>query len=889
MSIALPVLAGHNGAGAAVNPWQKGHDKIKHSRAAKWRAASLIAVHVAIGVHVLLWLWRGRTLSPVEPSESMQTLREGIVNAGFVFFSLAILSTAILGRWFCGWGCHMIALQDLCSWIMTRMGIRPKPFRARLLLWVPLGLAIYMFVWPVLHREVLRPLLMDARGRLPWFWGQSDPLPGLTAGFVVKDFWGPFGPWWMAAPFALTCTFAVVYFLGSKGFCTYGCPYGGFFAPADRLALGKIRVTDACEGCGHCTAVCTSNVRVHEEVRDFGMVVDPGCMKCMDCVSVCPNDALYFGLGRPAVLAKPRNDAARETAKEAKKLRAARYDLKWYEEVAVLGLFVVFFYCFRGMLNLVPMLMADAMAGILAFCTWKVWSMRPVKWGGTPNMRLQSKQLRYRGRLTAGGRVLLAGTALGIALAAWGGYVKAERMAADYGYSTLRTPLNVALRPDYQATPEEVAAARSALAALHRSESVLSGGAGWRLTPDEEVNAAYMNVLLGDLDESLRRMERVIDYGHPKDSLISQIAALMQAKATRDAGGTLNPEQQGTLAAKIVALNERALALHPDLDGARLFLSGRTLQQGALTPGPGFTKAAIAAARAMWNGPSTEKAPRPETFISMARLELAIGGDDARARASKLAERADAAVHSHSADERLAVAGLFAQLGDRDRAISMAEEAPRKARGLGLPAVSSAGLLVSLDQGEKAGKLVEQGLARADEVGPHTGQLRTIANAAGVLVQLGRMDEALALFKRAAALATKAGDSAWDLYGIGLQVWQIGTTHPDGNFLLEGIKQLEAARDQAPDSAVIRHDLAGAYYSAERRQDAEREMRAAAELADTNAFLARRLSGLLAEMGKAQESVQWEAIAQRREQAAKPPKSPPADRLTPPLPPPPSR
>ena len=28
-----------------------------------------------------------------------------------------------------------------------------------------------------------------------------------------------------------------------------------------------------------------------------GMVVDPGCMKCMDCVSVCPNDALYFGFG----------------------------------------------------------------------------------------------------------------------------------------------------------------------------------------------------------------------------------------------------------------------------------------------------------------------------------------------------------------------------------------------------------------------------------------------------------------------------------------------------------------------------------------------------------------------------------------------------------------
>ncbi len=31
------------------------------------------------------------------------------------------------------------------------------------------------------------------------------------------------------------------------------------------------------------------------------MVVDPGCMKCMDCISVCPNDALYFGFGKPTI------------------------------------------------------------------------------------------------------------------------------------------------------------------------------------------------------------------------------------------------------------------------------------------------------------------------------------------------------------------------------------------------------------------------------------------------------------------------------------------------------------------------------------------------------------------------------------------------------------
>ena len=71
-------------------------------------------------------------------------------------------------------------------------------------------------------------------------------------------------------PFLLICGFVIVYFLGAKGFCTYACPYAGFFAPADTVSPGRIVVDhDKCEGCGHCTAVCTSNVRVHEEIRDL--------------------------------------------------------------------------------------------------------------------------------------------------------------------------------------------------------------------------------------------------------------------------------------------------------------------------------------------------------------------------------------------------------------------------------------------------------------------------------------------------------------------------------------------------------------------------------------------------------------------------------------------
>ena len=101
------------------------------------RFAVLIVVQLLMIVHVVQWLAMGTTLAPIEPSESIQTVREGVITVGFVFFVLAIGSTMIFGRYFCGWGCHVILLQDWCGRLLARIGVRPKPFRSRLLRWLP--------------------------------------------------------------------------------------------------------------------------------------------------------------------------------------------------------------------------------------------------------------------------------------------------------------------------------------------------------------------------------------------------------------------------------------------------------------------------------------------------------------------------------------------------------------------------------------------------------------------------------------------------------------------------------------------------------------------------------------------------------------------------------
>ena len=73
-------------------------DGIRGSRTSRWRAAVLSLLTLLMVVHVVQWRLMGTTISPIEPSEAMYTLQRGAINAGLIFFSLAILGTLIFGR-----------------------------------------------------------------------------------------------------------------------------------------------------------------------------------------------------------------------------------------------------------------------------------------------------------------------------------------------------------------------------------------------------------------------------------------------------------------------------------------------------------------------------------------------------------------------------------------------------------------------------------------------------------------------------------------------------------------------------------------------------------------------------------------------------------------------
>lgn len=461
--VALPVLPGHGGG-------------VRASRMSRRRAATLIAVHVIMIAHVAHWLAAGRTLSPLEPSEAMYTLNDGYLNAGFLLFAGALLATFAFGRFFCGWGCHVVAYQDLCAWLLKKIGIKPKPFRSRFLYYAPLALAMYMFVWPTVYR----------------LW-VAAPFPTVTNHVVKADFWATFPGPIVAVLTVIVCGFLIVYVLGGKGFCTYGCPYGGFFAPVDRLAVGRILVTDACRHCGHCTAACSSNVRVHEEVALYGMVVDPGCMKCMDCVSVCPNDALHFGFARPAIGRKP-------TAPR----RPLPYDYALWEECAMIVVGVASLLAYRGLYDAVPLLMSMGMAAITAYVFIKL--VRLIR---AANVRFQNLQFKR------GGRVTRAGVAFGVVAVAVLG-LTAHSGAVQYaGWRGHRMRLAVGIGDEVWGADNDVWSQASARrrALIDRGIAYLRAADAWGLDAKYQVWQDLANLYLARDDVAaaetvVRRMTR---------------------------------------------------------------------------------------------------------------------------------------------------------------------------------------------------------------------------------------------------------------------------------------------------------------------------------------------------------------------------------------------
>ncbi len=362
-----------------------------HSGFGRRRAWALVVVHLAMAAHYAHWRLAGRSLAPLELNEAVYAAVEGVVTAGFLLLVVITLSSAVVGRFFCSWGCHLLALQDLSAWILERMRIKPRPLRSRVLAAVPVLLMLYMFVWPLLFRAA-RGLDVTLH-----FRGAGSAW----SSFLTDDFTRNLPGWPVALATFAVCGFTAVYLLGSRAFCSYVCPYGAVFALADKVAPGRITSIGDCSKCGACTAVCQSHIRVHQELARFGTVVDSACLRDLDCVAACPDGNVRFAFTKPPLLRRLRGVAS---------LRS-HWDLSWGEEALVLSVTALSFLGLRGLFGVFPLLLAVTSAVLLAFATLS--SLRVLI---GRRVRVHVWTLHDGARTTGAGHAWLAANAAGLML-----------------------------------------------------------------------------------------------------------------------------------------------------------------------------------------------------------------------------------------------------------------------------------------------------------------------------------------------------------------------------------------------------------------------------------------------------------------------------------------
>jgi polyferredoxin len=292
-----------------------------------------ISVYLFIILHSITWHVFGiHALSKLCPFVFGDQVGNLEFNWVIVFWFLIFGSAIFLGRAFCAWGCMFGAYQDFVSRIATKLKAKPvdnkyRPWIIAAIGFVFVGIVVVLgsqenwpsvfwhvviavsaglVIWILVEKKISGQNII----KLPKYIYVGQYLGGIVVAWIALNVFqrgiqlafDKYGildgeNWaWQAATLVIIGVGIVT--ADKRIFCKYMCPIGMVFRLLSALPFPtkfKVRATDEkCTQCGKCSRSCLAGLNPMKDINTWGVVKDPNCVNCLECVSNCPQNAIGF-------------------------------------------------------------------------------------------------------------------------------------------------------------------------------------------------------------------------------------------------------------------------------------------------------------------------------------------------------------------------------------------------------------------------------------------------------------------------------------------------------------------------------------------------------------------------------------------------------------------